>query len=195
MTPSPFDKKQTGARKVAELQDDAWVDRQGPSVYALRGPEDGQPRFYIGGPKDPLGLVRALLTGMSGPFWLLYVLHTARGSTGEGRYQSPEIDSEELGQFLDGFAAYLSADARFDLWVRAVETGDMIIWDRHDDIFIYGELTRFENALSELGFQPGEPPKLGEHMHYYRAEFDDDADALLAMFNWHRTPLREEDIQ
>jgi hypothetical protein len=32
-------------------------------------------------------------------------------------------------------------------------------------------------------------------MHYYRSEFDQDAEAVLSAFDWRRKPLRPEDEQ
>jgi hypothetical protein len=38
-------------------------------------------------------------------------------------------------------------------------------------------------------------PTLGDHTHYYRAEFDEDARRLIDALDWHFTPLRPEDEQ
>jgi hypothetical protein len=46
-----------------------------------------------------------------------------------------------------------------------------------------------------LGFSEGVLPKLGQHMHHYRAEFDGDAQRLLGAFDWRFSLLRPEDEQ
>ncbi len=126
---------------------------------------------------------------------LLYILHTPRGEGEPGRYQSPEISEEALLAFLSRYSEFFSADSRHDLWIRSAATGCMVIWDRHNDIFLYGDMAKFEEQLITLGFKMGVVPQIGEHIHHYRAEFDGDAAAVLAALEWHWTPLRPEDQQ
>jgi len=71
----------------------------------------------------------------------------------------------------------------------------MIVWDRHNDVYVYGELDAVIERLGALGFQEGPVAELGLHKHHYRAEFDDDARAVLGAFRWRRTALRPEDEQ
>jgi hypothetical protein len=132
---------------------------------------------------------------MTEPFSVLYVLHTPRGEGEPGRYQSEEISRTQLGRFLVRFERFLAGDARHDIWVRSVSSGDLVVWTRHNDIYAYGDLRQFMQRLQELGFNDQRPPKLGVHMHHYRQELDSEAAELLSVFDWYRTPLRAEDEQ
>lgn len=48
-----------------------------------------------------------------------------------------------------------------------------------------------------MGFRAGEVPlaAASPHIHYYRAEFDAEAAAVLARFDWTYSGLRPEDEQ
>jgi hypothetical protein len=126
---------------------------------------------------------------------LLYVLHTPRGEGEPGRYQSPALSAGEVRAFLEKFSPFLSGDARFDLWAHSPSEGATVVWDRHNQIFAYGPLARFELILQGLGFARGRLEAPGSHQHHYRAEFDSDASLVLQAFEWTHAPLHEEDEQ
>ena len=181
--------------KVSEQRADSWVERDCMATFALEKIGSGTERLAIGLPRSATMTFRCLAEVMTEPFFVLYVLHTPRGEGEPGRYQSEEISKTQLDKFLERFERYLAGDARHDVWVRSVSNGDLIVWDRHNNIFAYGDLPRFVKRLSELGFKDQEPPKLGVHQHYYRQELDSEAADLLSVFDWHRTPLLAEDAQ
>jgi hypothetical protein len=133
---------------------------------------------------------------LTGPFQLLYVLHTSRTDADLGRYESPELNAEAVHSFLDRFGGFLSEDGRHDLWVRSHDDDATIVWDRHNLIFAYGPLDIFESALLKQGGRPGAPPSIPDpHVHHYHAERDADEHAVLHALNWHVKPLRESDVQ
>ncbi len=107
----------------------------------------------------------------------------------------PPLAAAELQGFLTRFARLIETDARFDLWVRSVPEGALIVRDRHDHLFAYGPLERFEAILSAEGFTPGPVTLPYRHAHRHREENDDDAAAVLARFDWTWSPLRDEDRQ
>lgn len=106
----------------------------------------------------------------------------------------PEAGRGDLDAFLTRYAAFLVGDARHDLWLRSALSDGMIVWDRHNDIYVYGP-SPIGERLTELGFREGELEPLGPHRHHYCAEFDGDARDLLNAFQWARTGLRPEDEQ
>ena len=115
-----------------------------------------------------------------------------------GRYQSPPLDRRQLGAFLTDFSGFLAGDARHDIWVYSRGDGRTLVWDRHDLIYAEGDpLEEIEAALEAMAFacQPLPRWAAGPHIHYYRAEYDADAAAVLARFDWTRTDLRPEDEQ
>lgn len=180
--------------KVSEEVEGEWVDRLGAKVY-LREIGSRRERLRLAMPANARSALRALAERLQAPHQLLYVLHTPRGEGEPGRYQSELLPDRELQAFLSRFEDFLWADARHDLWLRSAESGALVVWDRHNDVYCYGELDGFEEALDQLGFEPGSPPPLATHLHHYRVEFDADAAALLAALAWTRTPLRPEDEQ
>jgi hypothetical protein len=101
---------------------------------------------------------------------------------------------------LKRFGAFLTADSRYDLWIRS-ETdkdspaGATLVWDRHNLLYAYGPLDRFAAALTARGFEPGRPSMDFEHIHHYRPRFDEDAAAWREAFDWSWSPLREADYQ
>ncbi len=181
--------------KVSEQVGDTWVDRDCPATFAKETLKSGTERLAIGLPRSSTNTFRRLADAMSEPFFVLYVLHTPRGEGQSGRYQSEELSRAKLDTFLERFEGFLSGDARHDVWVRSISDGDLIVWNRHNTIFAYGDLAKFIHKLGELGFRDQQPPKLGDHLHHYRSEFDSDAAEVLAALEWYRTPLRPEDEQ
>src|SRR5690606_10214436 len=120
---------------------------------------------------------------------------TPRGEGEPGRYQSPEISFRTLRAFLRDYAPFLAADARHDLWVHSPSSAATVVWDRHNFLFAYGMLDRFQSELRGLGFARGALAHLGAHQHHYRAEFDEAAANILTAFDWRRSPLLPEDEQ
>jgi hypothetical protein len=140
--------------------------------------------------------IRTVTSRLSGPFQLLYVLHTSRTDAELGRYESPELNAEAVHVFLDRFGGFLSEDGRHDLWVRSHGDDATIVWDRHNLIFGYGPLDVFESALLQRGVRPGAPPSIPDpHVHHYHVERDAEERAVLQALDWHVKPLRESDVQ
>jgi hypothetical protein len=181
--------------KVSEQIDGNWVERDCPAVFCREVTSGGGERLRVDLPRDKVFLLFKLVQSLRPSFQLLYVLHTPRGEGEAGRYQSPTVSLTQVQDFLTRFKAYLLADARYDLWVRSASTGDMLVWDRHNNLYAYGGLDDIAARLMQLGFREGSPPSIGPHAHYYRREFDPDAAEVLNWFSWDRTPLHPEDEQ
>jgi hypothetical protein len=172
-----------------------WENRDCPAAYARETVSSGRDRLALSLPQSATDVFRRLAEMMSEPFLVLYILHTPRGEGEKGRYQSEEITKTDLDEFLTTYERFFAEDARHDIWIRSIASGDMIIWDRHNDIFIYGDLDRFERALDDVGFNQQSKQPLGAHQHHYRVEFDNAAAAILAEFRWRKTPLQTQDEQ
>lgn len=177
--------------KIDVKDGDAWVDRLGGFNFIQEQPS----RIKLTIPLTCPGVVRALSRGLAEPIQILYVLHTSHGEGSLGRYQSPPLSSSQMDEFLERFDAFLIGDGRHDLWLRSASSGDFVVWDRHNDVYVYGDLAAASQRLTAMGFEPGAAPELGEHRHHYRSEFDDDAGAILKVWAWRRTPLQLPDEQ
>jgi hypothetical protein len=156
----------------------------------------GQDRLRIGLDEAQDACVRELATGLTGPFQLLYVLHTTRTGSEVGRYESPELSAARVHEFLHRFGPFLAQDARHDFWLRSHNDDATIVLDRHNIIYAYGPLARFEAALLGIGAIARGCPRIPEpHVHHYHQEWDESERDVLAALPWIRKALRESDIQ
>lgn len=181
--------------KISRQQNKDWIDCAYDPVFETKKMQGGTNCIVASVsaclPSPFENLVRVL----EGPYMLLYVLHTPRGEGKPGRYQSEEFSAEKLSAFLLEFGNYLYSDARFDLWAYSPAERATIVWDRHNLIYAYGPLPRYERVLSELGYGVAFPLIPTPHAHNYREEFDETAARLLKNYLWAYSPLRPEDEQ
>jgi len=180
--------------KLSHLVAGNWVPHSHGALYLVAPAGEGE-RIVAGVPGgDPTPFTQ-LVSGLEPPYFLLYVLHTPRGEGEAGRYQSPPVTLPQFQDFMRRFGGYLSSDARFDLWAHSPAEQATVVWDRHNQLFAYGPLARYAAALDVLGFAPGDASISFAHQHHFRPEFDADASALLASFDWVHSALQPEDEQ
>lgn len=181
--------------KLSYLNGGEWVEHSFPPVFSLETSQRDGGRVVTCAPGgDPLIFQRLLLL-LEPPYILLYVLHTPRGEASPGRYQSPELTSVQFLRFMARFEGYLRADGRFDLWGYSAGNESFIVWDSHNRVFAYGRSGESIAALRGMGFESGDIRIPSPHSHHFRSEFDAEAGAILAAFDWTHTPLRPEDEQ
>jgi len=70
-----------------------------------------------------------------------------------------------------------------------------VVWDRHHELFVYGQTERVITRLNELGIFEGPHMMIGEHLHHFRSECDDDAADILKALPWVRSDLQPGDHQ
>jgi len=175
--------------RLGHFANGKWVAHSHPAVFETTD------RIVAGVPGGDPAIFERMVECLEPPYYLLYILHTPRGEAEPGRYQSPALSLLEVKEFLDRFGAFLSADARYDLWAHSPADKGTVVWDRHNQLFAYGPLERFSTALRSLGFTMGYPTVPAPHEHHYRAELDHLAKDLIAPFSWSFSPLRPEDEQ
>lgn len=181
--------------KLGHLREDQWVEYSYPPTYQLPHSGTQLQRILVGIPGGDPEVFARLVAGLEPPYYLLYILHTSRGEGEPGRYQSPKLSLQEFQSFISQFGGFLSKDARFDIWAHSPSEQATVVWDRHNQIFAYGPLARFESELCALGFLPGTVTTPGPHEHCYHAELDPIAAQLLQNFEWSYSPLMPEDVQ
>jgi len=178
--------------KFASEQDGQWLPHEFGKVYA-REQISSSPRLRIAASSDGTALLRDLTRALAEPFLLLYVLVIPRGRSESGRYQSDELSRVELEALFDQFGDFWDGDGRHNVWVRSSDDG-MLVYDRHNLIYAYGPLPRFESALRELGYTAVASLTLDfVHRHSYHQEFDDLERALATQFADNRSELRDGD--
>jgi hypothetical protein len=181
--------------KLGHQVEGIWIEHNYPAVFMLPENSEVSQRIVAGVPRGDPDVFLRLAETLEPPYFLLYVLHTPRGEGEPGRYQSPELSIQNLQAFFLEFGKFLSQDARFDIWAYSPAEQASVIWDRHNQIFAYGPLARFEAALRDLGFSKGVVTVPAPHEHCYRSEFDEMAERVLRAFDWSYSPLRREDEQ
>jgi len=181
--------------KLGHIISGAWVEHSFPPVYRVSQSNEQVQRLVAGVPAGDSEVFRRLVTCLEPPYSLLYVLHTPRGEGDAGRYQSPALPLGEFKAFVSRFKRFLSQDARFDIWARSATEQATVVWDRHNQVFAYGPLHRFESELRALGFSRGNLEVPIPHEHHYRAELDVLARELIRAFRWAYSPLLPEDEQ
>jgi len=156
----------------------------------------GRSRLTIGFDTAQDACVAALAAQLSGPFQLLYVLHTTRTGARLGRYESPELTADFVQEVVRRFGRFLAQDARHDFWIRSHDDDGTLVLDRHNIIYAYGPVGRFETALLNIGAHRAGLPRIPDpHVHYYHEEWDATEHEILTTLDWVRTPLRDVDVQ
>ena len=159
---------------------------------------DGSARLKVGLRKRQASVLKALAALLKPPCQLLYVLHTARGDTPLGRYESPDVNRAQVEEFIDRFGRFIEEDARHDLWIHS-ESGDTIILDRYNMMYAYGALDRFRPVLKKFSVVEvaawAAPSVPYPHALHYHEQWDVAANDLLEAMPWIRKPLRDVDVQ
>jgi hypothetical protein len=179
--------------KIDVLEGADWRPARYRDLYSLE-PTTGPARLAIAPSGNHSELLLALSDVLRPPFALLYVLHTPRAATA-GRYQSPALDALNLKAFVAAYGPFLAADARHDLWIRSRPDSATLVWERHDLVYAYGPIERFEDVLAGRAFHRDEVIVPTPHRHHYHADWDWAERSLLRSFDWIASPLHPEDEQ
>ncbi len=172
---------------------DTSVEFAHPNVWQ-REEHPGWSRLVIGACEREIPLILELCRDMSGPFGVLYVLVVPRPGHGEGRYQNPEpIEYDALELFLYTFQQFFEQDGRHHLWVMSWSDEGQFVFDRHNMVYAYGDLDRYESYLESAGFVRGQVAIPAPHSHNYHPEFDTAEDELMEYWRWKKLPLEPDD--
>jgi len=150
-----------------------WLAHDYGKVYATENTKNGTERLPIAASYDGSQILRTLSRSLKEPFLLLYVLVIFRGGGKEGRYQSGKLSHEELDALFGSYSEFWDSDGRHSIWLRSEADDATLVYDRHNLIYAYGPLQRFELILEALGYT--ETPKVSlsfRHQHCYYPEFD-----------------------
>ncbi len=165
-------------------------------AYEILNPESSGVRLFAGVPHGAPEVFERLAKCLEPPYSLLYILHMPRTDPEEeGRYQSPDISTEDLSRFIHDYRDYLGGDGRFDLWAYSPTEQATVAWDHNNYIYAYGPIERYVEVLDGLGYTPGQVDRVTSrpHVHHYRMEFDSQAQSILERYDWIWSPLRESD--
>jgi hypothetical protein len=163
------------------------------ATYLVQPTNGGGERLRIG--VKGLSVFRSLLSLLTPPYWVLYVLIIPRtDGIQPGRYQSPEaVTADELDAFLDEFGSFLESDGRHDLWVKSAPTPGLLVYDRHEIVYGYGDLERMKAVLEVEGYAPGAVDIPNPHSHHYYSQNDETLRRMIEEWSWVYSPLQPSD--
>ena len=155
----------------------------------------GVDRLRIGPSKNYVELLLTLANLWQDWCRILYVLLVPRLCKRDpGRYEAPDcLSMEEVERFCRRFKHYLEGDARHHLWISSANDAGLLVYDRHQWIYAYGDLASYLDVLKELGYVEGSTKLPSPHTHHYNAAFDAEEDELIAYWDWIKKPLQPED--
>lgn len=165
--------RRVGLKFGSRVQGELWLAHDYGNVYASEKTSDDTSRLRIAVSYHGSGVLQTLSKSLNEPFFLLYVLVIYRGGGETGRYQSDELSREEVDELFARYSNFWDGDGRHSVWLRSEKDDSTLVYDRHNLIYAYGPLEKFEIILESLGYTS--VPKLSlsfEHEHNYYAEFD-----------------------
>jgi hypothetical protein len=182
-------------RKIESLSDAEWTPHQYQNTFCRETTTNGSVRLRIGPRERHVEVILRLAADLGEPFKVLYVLHTPRGGSTPGRYESPALDHAAVLEFFRRFGEFFAKDARHDVWLYSRPDDATLVWDRHDLLYAYGPLEKFVKLLEATGYRLAQAvPIPSPHTHNYHAEWDS-SERELAALGWRATPLRPSDEQ
>jgi hypothetical protein len=155
----------------------------------------GPDRLVIAPCQHQVELLIDLMAAMEGPFGLLYVLVVPRGGGVAGRYQSPNpLDANQVRSFLNQFRDFIEGDGRHTFWIASTISSSMLVYDRHNVIYAYGEIERFKQVLSRHSLEEKKSLNFPfPHVHRYHAAYDMAEAEILSWCDWVFSELRDMD--
>lgn len=168
-----------------------------PHVYQdtyERSTTTGPDRLVIAPASNHVELLCLLLGLMPGPFRFLYILVVSRTLTPEGRYElDQDLSREEMTTLLMEHREFFEADGRHTLFIGSQADNAMLVYDRHNVIYAYGDLDKYSQLLVQSGFRSEDVRFPVPHAHHYHDEMDDEETRLLRGRSWIQYPLKESD--
>jgi hypothetical protein len=163
-------------------------------VY-FREPLSQSERFNIGPSASHVDLMLTLAsTWPTQQYYILYLLLISHSGAPPGRYQSPLIESfEDLQVFFYTYERFLESDGRHHIWISSPANEGTLVYDQHNVIFAYGDLSSYEVVLRERGFRQQEFWFPSPHCHSYPSSHVTDEESLLSHLDWQYSPLQEGD--
>jgi len=165
-----------------------------PNVFAIEK-TTGPDRLIVAPSANHISIMIELLQVMPAPFWILYLLTVPRGGGEAGRYESVNtLSAGEAEKFLCRFKDFFEKDGRHNIWIKSLSSPCLLVDDKHDVIYGYGQLPDFETILLNRGLSKVECIRFpAPHAHNFHPEFDRDEKDLLRSYPRKRSPLRESD--
>lgn len=150
-------------------------------------------RIAVAPIKKQIDLMMDILKSFEPPLWCLYVLVVPKNENEAGRYQCPyPMSYEEISEFANKYKNLLETDGRHHLWLGSAKTKQLMVYDRHNIIYVYDDINKMAKYLKSKGFNENKISIPFPHVHFYQDNDINETD-ILKHWEWIRTPLREQD--
>ncbi|MCI2394451.1 hypothetical protein [Aliiroseovarius sediminis] len=190
MTLSKFDVR---APELSSRDPDCFEPFSFPDVWQLEEHESFS-RLRIGPSGRQIGLMLDICKRWETPLWMLVVVVVSRDEWAEGRYQSPHpVSFSELELLLWEYQELFEQDGRAHMWIGSSETKNLLVMDRHNLIYAYGDLASIENTVVANALSEGDVSIPYPHSHHYHVEFDSTFRALMEHWDWRYSELQPGD--
>lgn len=164
-----------------------------PNIWSIEQTSETE-RLIIAPASGQIDLIIELSRILPEPFGILYILSVPRGENDEGRYQSAQPASRAVMEtFLNDFRDFFENDARHHVWIASLPSNTMLVYDKHNVIYAYGELAKFKQILLARGLTQGDVSFPVPHVHNYNPKFDTEETRILSYAEWKKFPLAESD--
>lgn len=143
---------------------------------------------------NQVDLILDFLKNFESPYMCLYVLLVSRVGNDLGRYQcSYPLSYSELSEFLAKYKDYFETDGRHHIWFGSAKTKQLLIYDQHNVIFIYDDISTTTKNLNEKGFVEEKVEFPVPHTHMYNFQNDVYETEIMKYWEWRKFPLEEQD--
>jgi hypothetical protein len=175
-------------------QSKEWIPYDYGNIF-FREPMASGERLVVGpGSKHADVMLALARTWRIQQFYILYVLLISHSGAHTGRYQSPLIESfEDLEAFFHTYKGFLESDGRHHIWIGSPANDGTLVYDQHNVIFAYGDLSKYDQVLTSRGFSPEEFCFPCPHSHSYPTQNVQQEEELLSHFPWRHSPLQDGD--
>ncbi len=177
--------------KIGQLVEGEWIEFRHSNRY-FPDSSEGELALKVGASR-PFELFMLLAKNLTAPVSLLVVYHSPRTESEAARYQFSGLEIGQLQTFLHKYRAAFDRDSRADLWLVSEDGSVRIGWEKHDLIYVFGQIDLVQESLISLGFESGDSDLPFPHTHHYHEEFDFDFQAMLGEFDWTKSPLEPGD--
>lgn len=152
-------------------------------------------RLKIAAKGNHVDLLIKLLEQFPEPFRILYILRIPHSKIEAARYQSQNpLNKKEIVTFLKNFSEFFESDARADIWIKAYSDPSMLVYEHHNLIFAYGDISSIGETLRTCGLTEGHIELPFPHDHHYNPELDHYEIGIMKVWDWIKTPLMPEDF-
>jgi len=181
--------------KLTSLRDgNEFVDHDYGDIF-FRQPMSTGERLVIGPSREHVKIMLSLAQSWpTQEFYVLYVLLASHSGADTGRYESPLLESfKELDAFFHTYKSFFESDGRHHIWIGSATNEGLIIFDQHNVIFAYGDLTRYEHTLIDYGLSQHEFWFPSPHGHGFPPANVHLEEKVLRHFSWRYSPLQDGD--